>query len=339
MNSLLFALLLLPLVQGGASAPAGDAQAGKALWEGNGTQCRNCHGQNGEGAFGPDLAGRKLSTPQFRQALRKPWGIMPAYVESQISEKDIADLMAYFNGLPPVATPGPWRFEVPPGAPRGQEALLATVGCGQCHGVTFNNPRADAGGINADFEWFKGMVYDHTNAMPAHWKMMEENPANRMRMGTYSRSRLPESIVQEIWQFAKDLGFRAPITGAFNGVATSASGITYTLEIRNGGLPGKGLTAEGLTVTVILPAGTNVVNTTGIGYAGVHHDDKAKADVAEWHAAKLGPKERQTFTITLSRAGTSADNVRGAVTWAKPANGAAADTANLAPAPLPKPTQ
>jgi mono/diheme cytochrome c family protein len=339
MNAVFTALLLFPLVQANSAAPAGDAQAGKALWEGNVTQCRNCHGQNGEGAFGPDLAGRKLSPAQFRQALRKPWGIMPAYVESQISEKEISDLMAYFNTLPPVANPGPWRFEVPANAPRGQVALLATVGCGQCHGVTFNNPRADAGGINADFEWFKGMVYDHTNAMPAHRKMMEENPNGPMRMGTYSRSRLPESILQDIWSFAKDLGFRAPITGAFNGVATSPNGVTYTLEVRNGGLPGKGLTAEDVTVAVILPAGTTVVNTTGTGYAGVHHDDKAKADVAEWRTAKLGPKERQTFTITLSRAGTSSDNVRGSITWAKPVSAGAADTANLAPAPLPKPTQ
>jgi hypothetical protein len=169
--------------------------------------------------------------------------------------------------------------------------------------------------------------------------MMEENPGNRMRMGTYSRSRLPESIVQDIWQFVKDLGFRAPISGAFNGVATSSNGTTYTLEIHNGGLPGKGLTAEELTVTVILPAGSTVVSTTGIGYAGVHHDDKAKADVAEWHTPKLGPKERQTFTITLSRAGSASDNVRGSVTWAKPLNGKAADSANLPPAPLAKPTQ
>jgi hypothetical protein len=264
---------------------------------------------------------------------------MPAYVESQIGEKEIADLMAYFGSLPPVANPGPWRFEVPAGAPGGQVALLATVGCGQCHGVTLNNPRADAGGINADFEWFKGMVYDHTNAMPAHRKLLEETPGGPMRMGTYSKARLPESVLQDIWTFAKDLGFRAPISGSFNGVATSDRGATYTLEIRNGGLPGKGLTAEDLTVTIILPAGTTVVNTTGTGYAGVHHDDKAKADVAVWHAAKLGPKERQTYTVTLSRAGSSSDNVRGSITWAKPANGGAADTANLAPAPLPKATQ
>ena len=50
---------MLPLAQAAAQAQ-GDAAAGKAIWDGPNTQCKNCHGANGEGAFGPDLAGRKL---------------------------------------------------------------------------------------------------------------------------------------------------------------------------------------------------------------------------------------------------------------------------------------
>jgi mono/diheme cytochrome c family protein len=79
MRKLFAALLLLPLSQTAALAQ-GNAQAGKALWDGPATQCRNCHGANGEGAFGPDLAGRKLSVAHFAQAVRKPWGIMPAFI-------------------------------------------------------------------------------------------------------------------------------------------------------------------------------------------------------------------------------------------------------------------
>jgi len=333
MRALTIAAFVVLLAQGAAAQ--GDPRAGKALWEGNTTMCRNCHGQNGEGGFGPDLAGRKLSLPQFRQALRKPWGIMPAYVESQMGDQDIVNLIAYFDGLPAVASPGAWRFEPPANAPRGQVAALATVGCAQCHGPTLNVPRASAGGANADFEWFKGMVYDHMNAMPAHRKMMDEGPVAAMRMGNYSVSRLPESTLRDIWQFAQDLGFRAPVAGGFSGVSTTAAGTAYTLDVRNDGLPGKGLTAEDLTVAVIIPAGASVVSTTGTGYIGVRRDDRAKADVAEWRAARLGPKERQTFTITLSRGGTQADNVRGSVSWAKPASGGAPDSANFAPAPLP----
>src|SRR5437870_8498464 len=146
MNAILVALLLAPLAQTGTRSPApGDAQAGKALWDGAATQCKNCHGLKGEGAFGPDLAGRQLGVPQFRQAVRKPWGIMPAFTEQQLSDQEIANLVAYFNGLPAAAQPGPWRFDVPAEAPQGQQVLLATVGCGQCHGPTFNGPRANAG--------------------------------------------------------------------------------------------------------------------------------------------------------------------------------------------------
>ena len=93
MSTLLVALLFFPLAQAPA-AQAGDPQAGKTLWEGPATQCRNCHGGKGEGAFGPDLAGRRLTVPQFTHAVRKPWGIMPAYIESQLSDREIADLVA-----------------------------------------------------------------------------------------------------------------------------------------------------------------------------------------------------------------------------------------------------
>src|SRR5436190_16467720 len=118
MNKLLVALLAIPFLQGVANAQ-GDAQAGKALWDGPATQCRNCHGANGEGAFGPDLAGRKLSVAQFTHAVRKPWGIMPAFIASQVSDTEIGNLVAYFDGLPANAQPGKWRFEVSPTAARG----------------------------------------------------------------------------------------------------------------------------------------------------------------------------------------------------------------------------
>ena len=100
MNKLIVGLLLLPLGQGVAFAQTGDAQAGKAFWEGVNSQCRNCHGEKGEGAFGPDLAGRKLTVAQFAHAIRKPWGIMPAYIESQVTDAEVANMVAYFNSLP-----------------------------------------------------------------------------------------------------------------------------------------------------------------------------------------------------------------------------------------------
>lgn len=340
MSTLLVALLLLPLAQGGTAAPAGDPQAGKTLWEGPATQCRNCHGAKGEGAFGPDLAGRRLTVAQFTQAVRKPWGIMPAFVESQVSDREIANLIAYFDSLPSATQPGPWRFQVPAGAPHGQEVGLATVGCLQCHGVTMNGPRQDMGAIAADFEWFKGMVYDHTTMMPQQWKLLGEPGAVRVRMGNYSRSRVPESLLQEIFTFARDLGFRVPVTGQLSAGAGGAAGVTYTLNVENIGLRGKGLTAEGLTIALVVPAGSNVVSTTGAGYQGVRLDEQAKANVAVWQLPRLAPKDHQTYTLTLSRAGTAADNVRGTIRWTKPAvKTGPSDNVNIAPAPLAPATQ
>src|SRR5204863_7711052 len=97
MKKLLLSLLMLPLAQSVAFAQQGDAAAGKAYWDREApraTACRNCHGTNAEGAFGPDLAGRGLNVAQVIRAVRQPWGIMPAFVESQMSDKDAADLTA-----------------------------------------------------------------------------------------------------------------------------------------------------------------------------------------------------------------------------------------------------
>ena len=57
----------------------------------------------GEGGFGPDLAGRKLTQAQFLHAVQKPWGIMPSF--PQFNEKQIADLYAYVSSLPGVPEP------------------------------------------------------------------------------------------------------------------------------------------------------------------------------------------------------------------------------------------
>jgi len=104
MRKMLLAFLMLPFVQTAASAQAaGDAVAGKAYWDRaapRATDCKDCHGLNAEGGFGPDLAGRGLNTAQIERAVHQPWGVMPAFVESQVSDKDAADLAAYFASLP-----------------------------------------------------------------------------------------------------------------------------------------------------------------------------------------------------------------------------------------------
>jgi len=214
MKKLFLALLLLPMTQGVAAAQ-GDAAAGKAYWDRvapRATNCRNCHGVNGEGGFGPDLAGRGLNAAQVMRAVREPWGIMPAFVDSQLNEKDAADLTAYFASMPKPAQPGKWRFEVPNGAPPGQAAMI-NVGCGQCHGAILQGPRNNMGAVNADFDYFANLVYNHTTAMPQHRAVLGQNATN-LDMGNYSRARLTSTELREIYHWMRDeISFRVPVAG------------------------------------------------------------------------------------------------------------------------------
>jgi cytochrome c553 len=290
----------------------GDAAAGKARWENlDETRCGHCHGMKAEGAYGPDLAGRQLSFDQFKQAVRKPWGVMPAYPESEISDQVLANFYAYLTSLPKVAAPGPWRTPMPANAPYGQRLIVETVGCGQCHGDIMAVPRQDAGGVNADFEWFKKLVYEHTTYLPEHRKALGV-PVGTLRMGNYSRARLPEPLLEEVWKYMRDdLKFRVPVTANLKAENTG----TYDLEIGNEGLAGKGLTAEDVTVTLVLKPGTKVKSATGDGYKGVKND--AKGDVAVWQLARVAAKQEQKLTITLESGGIAS----GSVNWAKPALG------------------
>jgi mono/diheme cytochrome c family protein len=340
MRILLVASLVLPLAQSVASAQTvGDAAAGKAYWDRQAprlTDCKDCHGLNGEGGFGPDLAGRGLNAAQIERAARQPWGVMPAFVESQVSAKDAADLAAYFATLPKPATPGKWRTEVPAGAPPGQ-ATLINMGCGQCHGATFNGPRGNSLGVyNMDFDGFANLVYNHTTAMPQYRAVLGQTATN-LDMGNFSRSRLSIEQLREIYFWARDeIGPRAPMAGQIAKGEAGPSGVTYPVTITNNGVQGRGVIAEGLTISLTIPADTDVVAATGSGYQGTHVDDKTKATVATWQLARSAPKDQEKLSITLSKAATASANLKGEIRWTKPApkSGPNTDVVNIAPAPL-----
>ena len=335
MKKLFIALLLLPMTQGVAGAQ-GDAAAGKAYWDREApraTACRNCHGVSGEGAFGPDLAGRGLNAAQVLRAVHQPWGIMPAFVASQLSEKDAGDLAAYFASMPKPAQVGKWRFEVPQGAPPGQAAML-NVGCGQCHGPILQGPRANMGAVNADFDYFANLVYNHTTAMGQHRASLGQNATN-LDMGNYSRNRLTAGQLRQIYFWMRDeIGFRVPVAGVLGKGETGPSGVTHNLTVSNNGLQGKGLIAEGVTVSLIIPKDATVVAATGTGYQGTSTANNNTTAV--WKLARSAPKDQERMSITLSKAGTSADNLRGNIRWEKPGpkTGPSPDVAAIAGAPL-----
>jgi cytochrome c553 len=333
MKKLLLAMLALPIAHSAAFAQAaGDAAAGKAYWERvapRNVDCRNCHGGNGEGAFGPDLAGRGLSAAQVLRAVRQPWGIMPAFVASQVSDKDAADLAAYFGSMPKVAEPGKWRFEVPAGAPPG-EATLINMGCGQCHTPQFQGPRGNMGAIGMDFDYFQNLVYNHTTAMPQHRALIGANATN-LDMGNFRRERLSLNQLRQIFFWARDeIGVRAPMAGTLGKGEPGPSGVTYPVTVSNNGLQGKGVVAQGVTVSLTLPPGYGVVAATGTGYQGFNQQ------VATWKLPRSAPKDQEHLSVTLSQPLTQAANARGTITWASPAPkvGPNRDVVAIAGAPL-----
>jgi mono/diheme cytochrome c family protein len=313
-----------------AQGTGADVTSGKGLWEGANTNCRNCHGRLGEGGFGPPLAGRNLSTGEFQQAVRKPWGLMPAFTQEQVSDAELANFAAYFAGLAKVAEPGPWRFPVPQDGRRGQRVAIS-LGCAQCHGATFDIARGIFGGTALGFAQFKDLVYDHTVAMPKLGIAEGNTPGQRLHMGNYDRLRISDQQLKEIYDWTKnDLGFRPFMEARLT--AKEPAGATYVLKIENSGFKQKGPAAQDVIVNIVLPAGATVIRATGDGYKGVHADPAAKVDVAEWRLAKIAPTDEQTFEVTLSAPVDKAAGLKGTLSWAKPApkTGAKLDVMNFA---------
>ena len=70
-----------------------------------------------------------------------------------------------------------------------------------------------------------------------------------------------------------------------------------------------------VTIEVIVPAGTKVITATGSGYKGVRADRKTKATVAEWQVARLLPNDKQSYSITFSKA-VESEHIKGSIHWA-----------------------
>jgi mono/diheme cytochrome c family protein len=306
MKKMLVVLLVVPFL-----AAAGSASADEKIWSvtspTRAADCAYCHGEQGEGGFGPDLAGRAITLEQFKTAVRKPWGVMPAY--PNLTDQTISDLYTYLQSLSKVAQPATWRVPVPAdGTPKGQRALVIQ-GCAQCHGPEMVRPRAALGGMagDADFAAFSQIVYQHTKLYP------------RNMMGLYSRDRLTEPTLKDIFEFVREIGFRVPLSGVIAAGTPTGGNSTYTLTVSNGGKAGKGLTAEDITIAVVVPAGSSVVTTAGAGYQGVHRDAQKNADVAVWKLPRLEAAAKETYTLTLSGTGTASGLFKdSSVSWLKP---------------------
>jgi mono/diheme cytochrome c family protein len=339
MTRIALTILLLALSRSPLPAQTGgsEVQAGKDIWQGYyglENDCKLCHGAQGEGGFAKPLAGHQLSTAQFIAAVRRGPGIMPGFVpDRNLNDQQLTEVAEYLASLPKPGQPSTlWQTPIPPLATPAQRLMIST-GCGQCHGPIMANPRRTAGGRGADFDWFKEEVYRHTTA-PGHVN------ARHLRMGNYTREQVSEATLLEIWRFfAVEQGLRVPINADVSAGVSGPDGTTYTIHVGNGGVPGKGLTAEYLTVSLPFLHGkdpeevtTVVVATSGGGFTGVHREPISNSQAAEFEIPRLAPGEKKTFTLTLAGNGANAGIPRGVVRWERPLLGTgAADLIGIAP--------
>ena len=323
----------------GRTALIGDIAAGRDRW--NEQECAFCHGIYAQGGYGPDLAGLGLTFEQFKRQVRQPWGAMPRWSEQQLPDQELANLYAYFTSLPRVEKPGvvppglppdlpsrrlganniglPARITAPANAPLGQRYSLNTAGCGQCHGAEHEGQRRMFGSrvdskfpegrdVNqqlratlgftgedkdVDYEFFKACIYDHEKVIP------------QARMGTYTRARLPEPVVREIYNFMMSLGPLARVEARLSPVQRSGDDFIYTVAVKNEGTA-QGVKPEELSVELVLAPEITVLGAKGEGYQGIHRDPTSDRDVAVWKIPTLGGKEEQRFTLVVR--GPAADN-------------------------------
>jgi len=130
------AIVAANAVQPEESKPAAaNADHGKELYA---AQCAGCHGANGEGGFGPALAGNPLvgEADEFNKLVTQGRGSMPPL--SDLSDQDLADLRAYLSSLGGKSDTGAAAAPAASTASQGDVATGESVygqQCAGCHGA------------------------------------------------------------------------------------------------------------------------------------------------------------------------------------------------------------
>ena len=117
-----------------AAAGAGDAAAGKEAFQ---EHCSICHGAGAQGFIGPYIAGVNWGTSGLQTIVRVGiggYGSMPAFNADAVTDKDIANIVAYLATLPPNEVPVAQHGTAIVGdLVNGQKIYAAN--CASCHGA------------------------------------------------------------------------------------------------------------------------------------------------------------------------------------------------------------
>lgn len=117
---LLLLLLFAPALRGGSAA----AQTFQ-------TSCAPCHGNQGEGRIGPQIAGRTWAPAAFTTRVRQGGLVMPGFSPRDISDAQLAALLAYVERLP--APAAVQLLPSPVASAPGRSTFEGT--CLGCHGA------------------------------------------------------------------------------------------------------------------------------------------------------------------------------------------------------------
>ncbi len=79
------------------ATPEGNSSDGKRWFAMQ--HCDGCHGKSGAGGQAPVLKGVGLNYRGLKTKLRNPKSaIMPSYSTERLSDKEVADILAFLNG-------------------------------------------------------------------------------------------------------------------------------------------------------------------------------------------------------------------------------------------------
>ena len=95
---ILVGICLTSFAQAQATAPAGNAQNGRKIFQTYG--CYQCHGREAQGGVGPRLGPRPISWTAFSRYVRQPTDQMPPYTAKVVSDQELADMYAFLQSLP-----------------------------------------------------------------------------------------------------------------------------------------------------------------------------------------------------------------------------------------------